>query len=58
MTQWILLGFANTGLFFVLGRLAYGCWPWEGYKTWHCTKDEIAYLRDCQKRHLEKERRI
>lgn len=26
-------------------RLAYGCWPWEAYKTWHCTKAEIAYLR-------------
>jgi hypothetical protein len=33
----------------VLGaRAAYGSWPWETIKTWHWTRDEIAYLRAVQ----------
>ena len=57
MMEYILYGLANTALFFVLGRVAYGCWPWEGYKTWHCTKGEIQYLRDCQTNYLNERNR-
>lgn len=44
---------AGAVAFYLAGRLVYGCWPWQRYRTWYCTKGEIQYLRDVQTQHLK-----
>lgn len=37
---------------FVMGRLAYGSWPWEREKTWRWVKPELEHFRAEQKARL------